>query len=133
VQHMVPSGVELLVGIHHDETFGPLVVIGAGGFTAELERDSALLVPPFTDVDVEEAVRALRCSPLLFGYRHTPRADVDALHDLVLRIGRLAIDVPEIAELDCNPVIVSTTDAVVVDAKVRLVPRPYDSSPFEPD
>jgi acyl-CoA synthetase (NDP forming)/RimJ/RimL family protein N-acetyltransferase len=133
VQRMADSGVELIVGIHHDPVFGPLVLFGAGGFAAELERDSVLLVPPLTDVDIDDAIRSLRISPLLFGYRRTPLVDVPALHDLLARVGRLACDVPEIAELDCNPVIVSTTGAVVVDVKVRLVARPTPPSPFALD
>jgi acyl-CoA synthetase (NDP forming) len=133
VQPMVGPGVELIVGIHRDPRFGPLVVVGAGGFTAELERDSALLVPPLRDVDVEGAVRALRCAPLLFGYRSTPPADVASLRELLARVGQLAVEVPEITELDCNPVVVSPTGAIVVDAKLRLVPAPPLPRPFELD
>jgi acyl-CoA synthetase (NDP forming) len=129
---MVDAGVELIVGIHHDPTFGPLVLFGAGGFAADLDHDAVLLVPPFTDADIDEAIRSLRRSPLLFGYRNSPQVDVDALHDLVARVGRLASDIPEIAELDCNPVIATAAGAVVVDAKVRLVRRPDHPDPFDP-
>jgi acyl-CoA synthetase (NDP forming) len=133
VQPMVAPGVELIAGIHHDPAFGPLVVFGAGGFTAELERDSVLLVPPLTDVDVDEALRSLRCSPLLFGYRGSPSTDVDSLRGLLQRIGQLACEVPEIADLDCNPVVVAPTGVLVVDAKVRLAPAPHCPDPFETD
>jgi acyl-CoA synthetase (NDP forming) len=133
VQSMVDAGVELIVGIHHDPTFGPLVLFGAGGFAADLDHDAVLLVPPLTDADIDEAIRSLRRSPLLFGYRSSPQVDVDALHDLLARVGRLASDIPEIAELDCNPVIATPAGAVVVDAKVRLVRRPDHPNPFDPD
>jgi acyl-CoA synthetase (NDP forming)/RimJ/RimL family protein N-acetyltransferase len=133
VEPMVPNGVELLIGLHRDPVFGPLIVFGAGGFTAELERDSVLLVPPVTDVDIDEALRSLRASPLLFGYRNTPLADVNAVRELLGRVSRLACDFPEIADLDCNPVIVSPVGAVVVDAKIRLVPRPEPVNAFALD
>jgi acyl-CoA synthetase (NDP forming)/GNAT superfamily N-acetyltransferase len=131
VQPMVGAGVELIVGIHRDPRFGPLVVVGAGGFTAELEHDSVLLVPPLGDVDVEEAVRSLRCAPLLFGYRGAPPADVASLHGLLRRVGQIAVEIPEVADLDCNPVVVSQAGAVVVDAKMRLVPHAPLQSRFE--
>ena len=88
--------------------------------TAELLRDTNVRIAPLTDVDANELVRSLRTSPLLFGYRGSAPLDVAALEDLVVRIGVLAEHVPEIAELDCNPVIVTEQGVVVVDAKVRL-------------
>ena len=131
VQPMVPPGVELIVGIRNDTTFGPVVVLGMGGVTAELQHDVALSIPPLTDVDIDELIRALRGSPLLFGYRNAPPVDVRALADLLARIGHLAETVEEIAELDCNPVVVSPDGAVVVDAKLRLMPRPARPGPFD--
>ena len=125
VQPMLPSGVEMVVGITRDRSFGSLVLFGMGGFQAQLVRDTALRILPLTDVDAREMIRALRSSPILFGYRNTPPLAVDTLEDLLLRVGGLADAIPEIAELDCNPVIVSTSDAVAVDVKVRLsAPEP---------
>jgi acyl-CoA synthetase (NDP forming) len=120
VQPMASGGVETIVGVTHDPSFGPLVMFGAGGTAAELMLDRALRVLPLTDVDAAELVRSLRTSPLLFGYRNTPAVDVDALEDLLLRVGMLADEVPEVAEMDANPVIVSAQGAVAVDVKVRL-------------
>jgi acetyl coenzyme A synthetase (ADP forming)-like protein len=122
VQPMLPSGVETIVGITRDRSFGSLVLFGMGGFQAELMQDTALRILPLTDIDAHELVRTLRGSPLLFGYRNTPPMAVDALKDLLLRVGGLADAIPEIAELDCNPVIVSPIDAIAVDVKVRLAP-----------
>ncbi len=122
VQPMVNSGVETIVGVTRDPSFGSLVLFGMGGFDAELIRDTALRIVPVTDVDAAELVRSLRGSPLLFGYRNTTPVAVDALEDLLIRIGRLADAVPEVAELDCNPVIVSPSGATAVDVKVRLAP-----------
>lgn len=122
VQPMLDPGVETIVGVTHDESFGPLVLFGLGGVTAELMRDTALRVLPLTDVDARELVRSLRGSPLLFGYRGRPAVDVSSLEDLLLRVAAMVDAVPEIAEMDANPVIVSPRGAVVVDAKVRVAP-----------
>jgi acyl-CoA synthetase (NDP forming) len=124
VQAMVPSGVETIVGVTRDPSFGSLVLFGMGGVEAELMRDTALRIVPLTDHDAADLVRSLRSSPLLFGYRNTPEVNVPALEDLILRIGMLAEQVPEVAELDCNPVIVSPAGHHVVDVKLRLAPVP---------
>jgi acyl-CoA synthetase (NDP forming) len=100
-----------------------------GGVQAELMRDTALRIVPLTDRDAGELVRSLRSSPLFFGYRNAPEVDVAALEDLLLRIGILAEQVPEIAELDCNPVIASADGVTVVDVKVRLERMPAGPPP----
>ncbi|MFM8305260.1 MAG: GNAT family N-acetyltransferase [Actinomycetota bacterium] len=123
VQPMVPPGIETIVGVTRDPLFGSLVLFGMGGFAAELTRDTALRIVPLTDQDAHDQVRALRSSPLFFGYRSTAPVDVDALEELLVRVGLLAEHVPEIAELDANPVIVSPQGAVVVDIKINLAPH----------
>ena len=120
VQAMAPAGVETIVGVVHDPSFGPLVMFGTGGTAVELFGDRSFRILPLTDLDVAELVRSVRGSPLLFGYRGSPEVDVAALQDLLLRVGRLAEDIPEIAEMDLNPVIAWPGGAVAVDAKVRL-------------
>jgi acetyl coenzyme A synthetase (ADP forming)-like protein len=122
VQPMVGPGVETIVGVTHDPSFGPLVLFGMGGTMAELLGDRALRILPLTDLDATELVHSLGGSPLLFGYRGRPAVDVAALEDVLLRVGRLAEDVPEVAEMDLNPVIVSESGAVAVDVKVRVAP-----------
>jgi acyl-CoA synthetase (NDP forming) len=112
----------MIAGITHDPAFGPLVVVGAGGVTAELLGDRTCRITPLTDHDAADAVRSLRLSPLLFGYRGRSPVAVDRLEDLLLRLAQLADDHPEIAEIDCNPVIVTPTGATVVDAKVHVTP-----------
>jgi acyl-CoA synthetase (NDP forming) len=97
-------------------------MLGLGGTGAELLSDRAFRALPLTDLDANELVRALRSSPLFFGYRGAPACDVAALEDLLLRVGALAEATPELAELDLNPVIVSAAGAVAVDARVRLAP-----------
>jgi acyl-CoA synthetase (NDP forming) len=93
-----------------------------GGTTAELLRDTTVRLVPMTDLDAATMVRELKSSPLLTGYRGAPVLDVGALESLVLRIAQLAEAVPEIVELDCNPVIVSESGAVAVDVKLRCAP-----------
>jgi acyl-CoA synthetase (NDP forming) len=126
VQRMAAPGVETIVGVTQDPSFGPLVLFGSGGVTAELLADRTLRLVPMTDVDAHEVVRSLRGSPLLFGYRGQPEVDVAALEDLLLRVSHLADEIPEVNEMDLNPVIVSVTGAVAVDMKVRV--RPADAA-----
>jgi acyl-CoA synthetase (NDP forming) len=98
------------------------VLFGLGGMTAELLGDRALRILPLTDDDARELVRSLRGSPLLFGHRGRPTVDIDALEDLLLRVGRLAEDVPEVAEMDLNPVVATEKGVIAVDVKVRVAP-----------
>jgi acetate---CoA ligase (ADP-forming) len=130
VQPMVSGVAELLVGVVHDATFGPVVAAGAGGTSAELLGDVAVRLAPLTDRDAAEALRELKTFPLLDGWRGTPKADQAALQDLLLRIGLLADNHPEIAELDCNPVIAGPDGATIVDVRVRveLPPSPLPLS-----
>jgi acetyl coenzyme A synthetase (ADP forming)-like protein len=122
VQPMLPPGVETLVGVVQEGSFGPLVLFAMGGVLAELWRDRAFRALPLTDLDARELVRSLRGSPLLFGYRGAPACDAAALEELVLRVAALAQDLPELVELDLNPVIASPAGAVAVDVKARLAP-----------
>jgi acetate---CoA ligase (ADP-forming) len=120
VQRMVGEGVELLVGVVHDASFGPVIACGAGGTAVELLKDVAVRITPLTDLDAAEMVRSLATYPLLDGYRGAPKADVAALEDLLLRVSALVEAHPTIAELDCNPVKVLPDGVVVVDARVRV-------------
>lgn len=120
LQEMVQDGVEMVVGVTHDPSFGPLVLTGMGGTLVELVRDVAVRVTPLTDLDVEEMLASLRMRPLLDGYRGGPAMDVPALHDLLHRIGAMVEDLPEIVELDLNPVFVRPQGGGVVAADVRI-------------
>lgn len=120
--YVPPPGLEVIVGVTQDPLFGPLLLFGLGGATAELLADRALRILPVTREDARDLVRSLRTSPLLFGYRGSPALDVAALEDLIVRVARLAQDVPEITEMDLSPIIVHEHGAVVVDAKIRIAP-----------
>jgi acetate---CoA ligase (ADP-forming) len=124
VQEMVGDGVEMVVGVTHDPSFGPIVLTGMGGTLVELLRDVSVRITPLTDRDVDEMLEDLRMAPLLRGYRGEPPADVAALRDLLFRINAMVEDLPEVAELDLNPVFVRQegTGVVAVDVRMRLVP-----------
>ncbi|VXC54220.1 bifunctional acetate--CoA ligase family protein/GNAT family N-acetyltransferase [Nocardioides sp. AX2bis] len=113
-------GVEMALGLVRDPTFGPLVMVAAGGTTTDLLDDRVFLLPPLDPGTVARAVRSLRAWPLLDGYRGAPRADVAALERAVTALGALASEVPEVAELDLNPVLVDVDGLHLVDVKVRL-------------
>jgi acetate---CoA ligase (ADP-forming) len=131
VQAMATPGVEILVGAVGDPDFGPVVACAAGGGAVELLGDIQTRLAPLTRSDAAEMVRALRTFPLLDGYRGAAPADVPALEDVLLRVAALVAAHPEIAELDCNPVLVAPDGVTVVDTRVRIEPprppRPYPS------
>jgi acetyl coenzyme A synthetase (ADP forming)-like protein len=124
LQPMVPEGgVETIVGSLQDPAFGPLVVFGLGGVAVEVLGDHVSRLGPLTDVDAREMVTGLRGSKLLLGYRGRPAVDVEGLVQVLYRVSRLAEDLPEVVELDCNPVIAAPQGALVVDARLRLDPE----------
>jgi acyl-CoA synthetase (NDP forming)/GNAT superfamily N-acetyltransferase len=122
VQPMAGAGVEIVVGVTREETFGPVGMVGLGGVYTDLLGDRAFGLLPLSDLEAASLVRSLRAAPLLLGYRGSAPLDVGALEDLLLRVSALAADVPELAELDLNPVVVQEQGVVVVDAKMRLAP-----------
>jgi acetyl coenzyme A synthetase (ADP forming)-like protein len=129
VQTMAPEGTELIAGVVGDPAFGPLVALGAGGRTAELIHDIQVRLAPLGRREAGEMIRGLRTFPLLDGYRGSPVADLDAVADVVLRMSALAAAHPEIAELDCNPVIAGPAGALIVDARVRIGVPPEHRPP----
>ncbi len=122
VQAMAPPGVETLVGLARDPKFGPLVAFGIGGVQVEVWRDVVYRVHPLTDADAREMVAAIRGTRLLDGFRGAPAADREALVDALLRVSRLAGEMPEVAELDVNPLVALEPGAgvVAVDARIRV-------------
>jgi acyl-CoA synthetase (NDP forming)/GNAT superfamily N-acetyltransferase len=129
VQRMAPAGTELLAGVAGDARFGPLVTLAAGGEVAELLGDLQVRLAPVGPREADGMIAGLRSHPLLDGFRGRPRADHGALRDALLRIGALAAQHAEVAELDCDPLVAGPAGAVVVDARVRLEspppPPPY--------
>jgi acetyl coenzyme A synthetase (ADP forming)-like protein len=120
VQPMVRGGAELLAGAVQDPVFGPLVAFGPGGVFAELIGQAQFRLAPLTDLDARELVRSGKAGRLVGGFRGAAPADEDALVDLLVRLARLAEEVPEVAELDLNPVLALSDRCVAVDARVRV-------------
>lgn len=127
VQPMLESRTELLAGIVQDPTFGPLVAFGPGGVLAELIGDATFRIAPLTDTDVLELVTTGKAGRLVAGYRGAPAADAAALADLLARLSRLGDELPEVAELDLNPILAGPDGCVAVDARIRLR-RPQQAS-----
>jgi acetyl coenzyme A synthetase (ADP forming)-like protein len=122
VQAMAPAGVELIVGVATDPSFGPVLACGAGGTLAELTSDVSVRITPIGPLDAQEMIRGLRSFPLLEGYRGAPACDVGAIEDVLLRVSAMVEAHREIVELDCNPLIARPEGALIVDARVRVEP-----------
>jgi acetyltransferase len=122
VQEFVSGGHEVLIGMTQDPNFGPLVVFGLGGIYVELLQDVAFRIHPLTDVDTAEMMRETKGFRLLEGYRNQPRGDVPALESALMRVSGLISAVPELLEMDLNPVKVLQPGqgVVVVDARMKI-------------
>jgi acetyl coenzyme A synthetase (ADP forming)-like protein len=125
VQPMVTTGIEVMVGVTEDPLFGPLIAFGLGGVHVEILRDVVFRITPLTDRDATEMVKGIRGYRLLQGYRGTSPADQEAIKDLLLRVSRLVEEIPEIAELDLNPIKVHppSEGCTILDARIRVKPK----------
>jgi acyl-CoA synthetase (NDP forming) len=129
IQRMAPAGVEMIVGVVHDPQFGPVLACGAGGVLVELLKDVSVRLTPIVAPDAEEMIRELKTYPLLTGYRGGAVHDVAALVDTILRVGALVEELPQIGELDLNPILVHPSGVTIVDARVRVAPAERPSLP----
>ncbi len=140
VQRMLsrPSAFELILGVVDDATFGPVILFGQGGTAVEVIRDKAMALPPLNRVLAEDLIRRTRIARLLEGYRGRPPADFDAISGTLMALGDLVADLPEVMELDINPLWADHRGVIAVDARVRVRParsqgterlavRPYPS------
>ncbi|HZH71788.1 MAG TPA: GNAT family N-acetyltransferase, partial [Mariniphaga sp.] len=145
VQRMVDTkdAVELILGTKKDPTFGTVMLVGMGGTSAELFKDKRLEFPPLNESLAQQMLESLQIYPLLEGYRGAPRKNIEKLVEVLIRMSYLAADYPEIKELDINPLIVTPTDAIALDARIvideevlhnpvkeysHLILRPYPES-----
>jgi acyl-CoA synthetase (NDP forming) len=122
VRRMVQGGQEVIVGVTQDPSFGPLIMFGLGGMYAELLKDVAVKLHPLTDVDAHELIGSIKMAKMFEGFRGAAPSDTQALGDLLLRLSALVEDIPQIAELDLNPVKVMAQGEgyCVVDARVMV-------------
>ncbi|HZB22836.1 MAG TPA: GNAT family N-acetyltransferase [Gaiellaceae bacterium] len=120
VQPMVKGSAELLAGVVQDDVFGALVALGPGGVFAELIGDAGLCIAPLTDVEARRLVTSGKTGTLVRGFRGKPAADEASLVDLLHRLSALGDELPEVAELDLNPVVAAPDGCVAVDARVRV-------------
>ncbi|MGH3250151.1 MAG: GNAT family N-acetyltransferase, partial [Trebonia sp.] len=124
---VISGGTEVHIGVQDDQMFGPLVVFGLGGVATGALADHAARLVPLTEADADTLINSIGPAPLGRGYRGTPAASPApgqaALRDVLLRVSRLTDDLPEITELDLNPVIARPEGAVTVDARIRVAPQ----------
>jgi acyl-CoA synthetase (NDP forming) len=114
----------MLIGLSQDPVFGPLVAFGLGGIHVELFRDVAFRIAPLTDRDADEMIRTIRGFPLLEGYRGQAPVDLRAIRDVLLKISYLGSQIPELVEIEFNPVIAlgPGRGCQIVDVRARVAP-----------
>jgi acetyltransferase len=124
VQQMVrrPGAIELLAGLADDPVFGPVVVFGQGGTAVEIVDDSAVGLPPLNPLLARAQMTRTRVWRLLQGYRDRPPAAIDAIAEVLIRLGQLAAEHPEIRELDINPLLADAHGVIAIDARIRVAP-----------
>jgi acetyl-CoA synthetase (ADP-forming) len=120
VQEMAPAGLEVIVGAIKDPQFGHTIMFGLGGIFVEILKDVTFRIAPLTMEDAMEMIREIKGYPLLKGYRGQPPADENAIIDTIMKTSKLLIDLPQISQLDLNPIFVYEKGAKIVDARIIL-------------
>ena len=122
VEKMAPKGLEVIVGMRRDPTFGPLMMFGLGGTMVELLKDISFKVAPLTEADIDEMIENTLAGKLLKGFRGSPKSDIEAVKDTISRLSRLSLDNPEISEIEINPLIVypENQGAISLDSRAIL-------------
>lgn len=117
-----PGARELIAGVSTDPVFGPVILFGQGGIAVEVTNDHALALPPLNMVLAKDLISRTRVAKLLRGYRNRPPADIDAISRTLIQISNLIADIPEIAELDINPLLANEDGVIALDARIHVVP-----------
>jgi acyl-CoA synthetase (NDP forming)/GNAT superfamily N-acetyltransferase len=120
VQPMITGGVKVMISVLQEQMVGPLVLFGLGGAAAYARTDRAARLAPLTDSDADALIHSIRAAPLLLGRPGAPAADIAALRDILLRISRLADDLPQVAELHLSPVMARPDRVQAVDGRIRI-------------
>ena len=129
LEKMVPSGVELIVGLQYDEQFGPVIMVGLGGIFTEVFKDVSFRMLPITKDDAKSMLNDLQGEKILHGFRGSKPIDIDMLADALVKIGNLGTDMAAYYEsVDFNPLVVYPDDYRVVDAKILLREKPLENS-----
>ncbi len=122
VQQMVkmPSAHELIIGATTDVIFGPIIMFGHGGTAVEVMRDHSVALPPITPALAKDMVSRTRVSKLLAGYRDRPKANLEAIYQAIVRVSNLVLELPDIEELDINPLFANDKTVTAIDARIKL-------------
>ncbi|MCX8191681.1 MAG: acetate--CoA ligase family protein [Nitrososphaerales archaeon] len=120
VEEMVPSGIEVVVGMLRDRSFGPTIMFGLGGIFIEVLKDVSFRVAPLSSIDAEEMINEIKGRRVLDSFRGSPPVDIDALKNVILTLSELSITYPEFLQIDLNPIIVRGKDLKVVDTRIIL-------------
>ena len=122
IQEMVPQDLEVIVGATRDPVFGPVVMFGLGGIFVEVLKDISLRIAPVTRYDAEEMLNEIKASNILRGYRGMPPRDRGALVDIIVKIGRVMLEVSEVTDIDLNPIMAfpEGRGAKIADARVLV-------------
>lgn len=125
-----PQATELIVGMTTDPVFGPVILFGQGGTAVEVVDDHAVGLPPLNMVLARDMVLRTRVSKLLAGYRNRPPVDLDAICMTLVQVAQLVTDIPEIAELDINPLLADSTGVIALDARMRIAASDVRTDPL---
>ncbi|MCX8188171.1 MAG: acetate--CoA ligase family protein [Nitrososphaeria archaeon] len=120
VVEMAPKSVEVVVGMLRDPTFGPTVMFGLGGIFVELMKDVVFRIAPVTKEEALEMIKKIKGYPLLSGFRGSKPLDINSIAELISTVSRIGVEIPEIDQMDLNPIIVYETGFLIVDARVIL-------------
>lgn len=120
VQEMVSGAREIMIGMHRDPSFGPAVAFGLGGIFTEILQDVVFRIAPLRKRDARDMMRGIRAHKILDAVRGMPKVDQDILSTALMAVGQIALDHPEIAEIDINPLIIRGNKPIAVDALVVL-------------
>ena len=120
VQKMADPGVEVIVGMSKDSTFGPVIMFGLGGIMVEVMKDVSFRIVPLLRRDAREMIKEIKGYPLLNGYRGSEPVDTRKLEDIILKVSSFANKNPEVKELDLNPIYAYGNGAIAVDARIIL-------------
>lgn len=120
VQEMVKGERELVIGLTHDDRFGPCVMFGLGGIFTEILKDIVFRVAPIEKRDALDMMREIKARKILEPVRGMPAADLDKLSDILIKVGTIGLEQEAVREIDINPLILSGSNPVAVDALVVL-------------